>query len=175
MNLRASANAGRRLFPPPPTSRRATPPPPRSISRPSASTASARSTIRFLKPPTRWSGRSLARSTRWNCARRSASAARLQHAPPFGLTASGFTRSEASFRAVGEQLKVGNLCANLPTTPACAIRLLKVVGLHLQIHPGMNNLSKLHRYGRQGLPSLPLPRSSSSAFSQSLKAQTVLC
>ena len=43
-------------------------------------------------------------------------AVRLQHATPFGLTASVFTRSEATFRAVGEQLEVGNLYANLPTT-----------------------------------------------------------
>lgn len=43
-------------------------------------------------------------------------AVRLQRATPFGLTASVFTRSEATFRAVGEQLEVGNLYANLPTT-----------------------------------------------------------
>ena len=43
-------------------------------------------------------------------------AARLQRATPFGLTASVFTRSEATFRAVGERLEVGNLYANLPTT-----------------------------------------------------------
>ena len=43
-------------------------------------------------------------------------AVRLQSAPPFGLTASVFTRSEATFRAVGERLEVGNLYANLPTT-----------------------------------------------------------
>ena len=43
-------------------------------------------------------------------------AVRLQNATPFGLTASVFTRSEATFRAVGERLDVGNLYANLPTT-----------------------------------------------------------
>ena len=43
-------------------------------------------------------------------------AVRLQNATPFGLTASVFTRSEATFRAVGERLEVGNLYANLPTT-----------------------------------------------------------
>jgi len=43
-------------------------------------------------------------------------AIRLQSATPFGLTASIFTRSEATFRAVGAQLEVGNLYANLPTT-----------------------------------------------------------
>ena len=43
-------------------------------------------------------------------------AVRLQRATPFGLTASVFTRSEATFRALGEQLEVGNLYANLPTT-----------------------------------------------------------
>ena len=44
------------------------------------------------------------------------SALRLQSATPFGLTASVFTRSEATFRALGERLQVGNLYANLPTT-----------------------------------------------------------
>ncbi len=43
-------------------------------------------------------------------------AVRLQSAPPFGLTASVFTRSESTFRALGERLEVGNLYANLPTT-----------------------------------------------------------
>jgi acyl-CoA reductase-like NAD-dependent aldehyde dehydrogenase len=43
-------------------------------------------------------------------------AARLQSATPFGLTASIFTRSEATFQRLGEQLDVGNLYANLPTT-----------------------------------------------------------
>ncbi len=43
-------------------------------------------------------------------------AVRLQSATPFGLTASIFTQSEATFRAVGVQLEVGNLYANLPTT-----------------------------------------------------------
>ena len=43
-------------------------------------------------------------------------AVRLQSATPFGLTASIFTRSEATFRRLGEQLEVGNLYANLPTT-----------------------------------------------------------
>ena len=43
-------------------------------------------------------------------------AVRLQSATPFGLTASVFTKSEATFRAVGAQLEVGNLYANLPTT-----------------------------------------------------------
>ena len=43
-------------------------------------------------------------------------AVRLQRATPFGLTASVFTRTEATFRAVGGQLEVGNLYANLPTT-----------------------------------------------------------
>lgn len=43
-------------------------------------------------------------------------AVRLQRATPFGLTASVFTRSEATFRAIGEHLAVGNLYANLPTT-----------------------------------------------------------
>jgi acyl-CoA reductase-like NAD-dependent aldehyde dehydrogenase len=43
-------------------------------------------------------------------------AVRLQSATPYGLTASVFTRSEATFRALGEQLEVGNLYANLPTT-----------------------------------------------------------
>ena len=43
-------------------------------------------------------------------------AVRLQSAPPFGLTASVFTRSAATFRALGERLAVGNLYANLPTT-----------------------------------------------------------
>lgn len=43
-------------------------------------------------------------------------AVRLHSATPFGLTASIFTRSEATFRRVGAQLEVGNLYANLPTT-----------------------------------------------------------
>ncbi len=43
-------------------------------------------------------------------------AVRLQSAPPFGLTASIFTQSEATFRALGAHLEVGNLYANLPTT-----------------------------------------------------------
>ncbi|MGB8165901.1 MAG: aldehyde dehydrogenase family protein, partial [Chthoniobacteraceae bacterium] len=43
-------------------------------------------------------------------------AARIQSATPFGLTASIFTRSEARLRELGEQIEVGNLYANLPTT-----------------------------------------------------------
>jgi acyl-CoA reductase-like NAD-dependent aldehyde dehydrogenase len=44
-------------------------------------------------------------------------AAVAQHnASPFGLTASIFTRSEETFRRLGEELPVGNLYANLPTT-----------------------------------------------------------
>ncbi|MEP6671139.1 MAG: aldehyde dehydrogenase family protein [Chthoniobacter sp.] len=43
-------------------------------------------------------------------------AVRLQGATPFGLSASIFTRSEATFRRLGAQLEVGNLYANLPTT-----------------------------------------------------------
>ena len=43
-------------------------------------------------------------------------AARLQSATPFGLTASIFTRSEATFHRLGAELEVGNLYANLPTT-----------------------------------------------------------
>jgi acyl-CoA reductase-like NAD-dependent aldehyde dehydrogenase len=43
-------------------------------------------------------------------------AVRLHNATPFGLTASIFTRSETLFRQLGEQLEVGNLYANLPTT-----------------------------------------------------------
>ena len=43
-------------------------------------------------------------------------AVRLQSATPFGLTASVFTCSEATFRALAERLEVGNLYANLPTT-----------------------------------------------------------
>jgi len=43
-------------------------------------------------------------------------AVRLHGATPFGLTASIFTRSEATFRRLGAQLEVGNLYANLPTT-----------------------------------------------------------
>lgn len=43
-------------------------------------------------------------------------AVRLQSAPPFGLTASIFTRSESTFRRLGELIEVGNLYANLPTT-----------------------------------------------------------
>jgi len=43
-------------------------------------------------------------------------AVRLQSATPFGLTASIFTRSAATFHRLGEQLEVGNLYANLPTT-----------------------------------------------------------
>ena len=43
-------------------------------------------------------------------------ALRIHNATPCGLTASVFTRSEAKFRALGEQLEVGNLYANLPTT-----------------------------------------------------------
>ena len=43
-------------------------------------------------------------------------ALRIHNATPFGLTASVFTRSEATFRAIGEHLGVGNLYANLPTT-----------------------------------------------------------
>jgi len=38
------------------------------------------------------------------------------NASPFGLTASIFTRSAEIFRAVGDELNVGNLYANLPTT-----------------------------------------------------------
>jgi acyl-CoA reductase-like NAD-dependent aldehyde dehydrogenase len=43
-------------------------------------------------------------------------AVRLQSTTPFGLTASIFTRSETTFRRLGDQLEVGNLYANLPTT-----------------------------------------------------------
>ena len=43
-------------------------------------------------------------------------AVRLHRATPFGLTASIFTRSEATFHHLGERLEVGNLYANLPTT-----------------------------------------------------------
>ena len=43
-------------------------------------------------------------------------ALRLQSATPFGLTASIFTRSEATFRRLSAQLEVGNVYANLPTT-----------------------------------------------------------
>ena len=43
-------------------------------------------------------------------------AVRIQSATPFGLTASIFTRSETRFRELGEQIEVGNLYANLPTT-----------------------------------------------------------
>jgi acyl-CoA reductase-like NAD-dependent aldehyde dehydrogenase len=43
-------------------------------------------------------------------------AVRLQSATPFGLTASIFTSSEATFRIFGDRLEVGNLYANLPTT-----------------------------------------------------------
>jgi len=43
-------------------------------------------------------------------------AVRVQSATPFGLTASIFTRSESRFRQLGDQLEVGNLYANLPTT-----------------------------------------------------------
>ncbi len=43
-------------------------------------------------------------------------AVRLQSATSFGLTASVFTRSKATFRALAERLEVGNLYANLPTT-----------------------------------------------------------
>jgi acyl-CoA reductase-like NAD-dependent aldehyde dehydrogenase len=38
------------------------------------------------------------------------------NASPFGLTASIFTRSESTFRHLAEELPVGNLYANLPTT-----------------------------------------------------------
>jgi len=37
-------------------------------------------------------------------------------ATPFGLTASVFTKSEETFRSVGDHLEVGNLYWNLPTT-----------------------------------------------------------
>lgn len=43
-------------------------------------------------------------------------AVRIQSAPPFGLTASIFTRSEETFRRLGARLEVANLYANLPTT-----------------------------------------------------------
>ncbi len=43
-------------------------------------------------------------------------AVRLQSGPPFGLTASIFTRSESTFQNLGDQMRVGNLYANLPTT-----------------------------------------------------------
>ena len=38
------------------------------------------------------------------------------NASPFGLTASVFTRSEETFHRLGDELRVGNLYANLPTT-----------------------------------------------------------
>ncbi len=38
------------------------------------------------------------------------------NASPFGLTASVFTRSEETFHQLGDELRVGNLYANLPTT-----------------------------------------------------------
>jgi acyl-CoA reductase-like NAD-dependent aldehyde dehydrogenase len=41
---------------------------------------------------------------------------RIQSATPYGLTASIYTRSESTFQLLGEQLEVGNLYANLPTT-----------------------------------------------------------
>ena len=40
----------------------------------------------------------------------------LHEATPFGLTASIFTNSERTFRSAGDQLEVGNLYRNLPTT-----------------------------------------------------------
>jgi acyl-CoA reductase-like NAD-dependent aldehyde dehydrogenase len=43
-------------------------------------------------------------------------AVRLQNATVFGLTASIFTRSRERFLQIGDQLVVGNLYANLPTT-----------------------------------------------------------
>ena len=43
-------------------------------------------------------------------------AVRLQNATVFGLTASIFTRSRERFQQIGDQLTVGNLYANLPTT-----------------------------------------------------------
>lgn len=41
---------------------------------------------------------------------------RLHDAAPFGLTASIYTASRARFEAIGRELQVGNLYANLPTT-----------------------------------------------------------
>lgn len=38
------------------------------------------------------------------------------NASPFGLTAAVFTRSEQTFHQLGDELRVGNLYANLPTT-----------------------------------------------------------
>jgi acyl-CoA reductase-like NAD-dependent aldehyde dehydrogenase len=43
-------------------------------------------------------------------------AVRLQNATVFGLTASIFTASRERFQQIGDQLMVGNLYANLPTT-----------------------------------------------------------
>ena len=43
---------------------------------------------------------------------------RLHNAAPYGLAASVFTRRRARFEAIGQQLAVGNLYANLPTTAA---------------------------------------------------------
>jgi succinylglutamic semialdehyde dehydrogenase len=45
-----------------------------------------------------------------------AEAVRLQAQTPFGLTASIFTASAETFRVIGDQLDVGNLYQNLPTT-----------------------------------------------------------
>lgn len=39
---------------------------------------------------------------------------------PWGLTASIFTKSEQTFRMLGDQLSVGNLYRNLPTTFSCS-------------------------------------------------------
>jgi len=43
-------------------------------------------------------------------------AAERHNASPFGLTASVFTRNEATFWQLAEELRAGNLYANLPTT-----------------------------------------------------------
>ena len=41
---------------------------------------------------------------------------RIHNLAPYGLTASIFTASRAAFAALGSELTVGNLYANLPTT-----------------------------------------------------------
>ena len=49
-------------------------------------------------------------------ARDDAEMLRLHNAAPFGLAASIYTSSRERFEAIGRELNVGNLYANIPTT-----------------------------------------------------------
>jgi acyl-CoA reductase-like NAD-dependent aldehyde dehydrogenase len=55
---------------------------------------------------------------------------------PFGLTASVFTRDEATFRRIADELPVGNIYANLPTTFSPSTLPFGGLGQSGNSHPG---------------------------------------